>query len=106
MCGQDGLLAIKVRMFPIRNMIVFPNKNALPSLLNMTRLLSDLERARLESPGEPDANQVVRLARRALAELDMEPPISHVLMASMRGVSRVEEADTPWAGCLVRENGR
>jgi Zn-dependent peptidase ImmA (M78 family) len=68
-------------------------------------LLSDLEQARLESPGLPDADLVVQLARRAVADLGMEPPISHVLMASMRGVRRVEEADMPWAGCLVVEDG-
>jgi hypothetical protein len=85
---------------------VFPNGNAPPFVLNMTGLmLSDLERARLESPAESDAGLVVRLAQRAVAELDMDPPISHVLMASMRGVRRIEEADLPWAGCLVVEDG-
>jgi hypothetical protein len=68
-------------------------------------LLSDLEQARLESPGLPDADLVVQLARRAVADLGMEPPVSHVLMASMRGVHRIEEADLPWAGCLVLEDG-
>jgi IrrE N-terminal-like domain len=85
---------------------VFYSGNALPSFLNMTELMiSDLERARLESPGESDANLVVRLAQRAVAELGMKPPISHVLMASMRGVRRIEEAHLPCAGCLILDNG-
>jgi hypothetical protein len=72
----------------------------------MTGLVhSDLERARRESPGAPDADLVVALARRAVADLGMPPPVSHVLMASMRGVGRVEEADLPWAGCLIAEGG-
>ena len=72
----------------------------------MTGLVhSDLEQARRESPGVPDADLVVTLARRAVADLGMPPPVSHVLMASMRGVSRVEEADLPWAGCLMAEDG-
>ncbi len=86
--------------------IVFRNGNTLPSLANMTGLVhSDLEQARRESPGVPDADLVVALAQRAVADLGMPPPVSPVLMASMRGVSRVEEADMPWAGCLMADDG-
>ena len=86
--------------------IVFSNGNALPLLANMTGLVhSDLELARRESPGVPDAELVVALAQRAVADLGMAPPVSAVLMASMRGVSRVEEADMPWAGCLMADDG-
>jgi len=63
--------------------------------------LSDLDLARLESPGVPDVQLVVRLAERTLNELDMLPPISHEIAASLRDVIRVEEAPIPWAGCLI-----
>ncbi len=67
--------------------------------------LSDLELARLESPGKPDAELVIELAQRTLDELRMEPPVNHEIVASMRDITRIEEADLPWAGCLVRDGG-
>jgi hypothetical protein len=67
--------------------------------------LSDLELARLEYPGKPDAQLVVELARRTLDELAMEPPVSHEIVASIRDIARIEETDLPWAGCLVRDGG-
>lgn len=80
--------------------------NALPLTPNMSPpLLSDLELARLESPGTPDAQLVVQLAQRTINELGMEPPISHEVAASLRGVIKVEEAPIPWAGCLVTGHG-
>ncbi len=69
---------------------------------NMTlSQLSDLEVARLDSPGTPDAQLVVHLAQRTLNELAMEPPISHEIVASMRDIINIEEEAIPWAGCLV-----
>jgi IrrE N-terminal-like domain len=68
--------------------------------------LSDLELARLESPGKPDAQLVIELAQRTLDELAMEPPVSHEIIASMRDIARIEETGLPWAGCLVRDGGR
>ena len=65
--------------------------------------LSELELARLEHPGKPDAQLVIELAQRTLDELAMEPPVSHEIVASMRDIARIEEADLPWAGCLVRD---
>lgn len=62
---------------------------------------SDLELARLESPGTPDSQLVVELAQDLLRELGLEPPISHDIVASMRDVIRIEEADIPWAGYLA-----
>jgi len=68
----------------------------------MDRLsLSDLELARLESPGTPDRQLVEELAQRLIVDLDLEPPISHDIVASMRDVIRIEEADIPWAGFLA-----
>lgn len=78
--------------------------NALLLIVNMSLAsLSDLELARLESPGKPDAQLVIELAQRTLDELAMEPPVSHEIVASMRDITRIEEADLPWAGCLVRD---
>jgi hypothetical protein len=65
--------------------------------------ISDLELARLESPGTPDSQLVIKLAQRTLDELAMEPPISHEIVASMRDIARIEEAAIPWAGCLVHD---
>jgi hypothetical protein len=64
--------------------------------------LSDLELARREAPGLPDALLVTELARRTLNVLSAEPPVSHEIVASMRGVVRIDEAEIPWAGCLAR----
>jgi Zn-dependent peptidase ImmA (M78 family) len=66
--------------------------------------ISELEVARLESPGTPDAQLVIHLAQRTLTELGLEPPINHDIIASMRDVVRIEEESIPWAGCLVHEN--
>jgi hypothetical protein len=68
--------------------------------------LSDLELARLEYPGKPDAQLVIELAQHTLDELAMEPPVSHEIIASMRDITRIEVSDLPWAGCLVRDGGR
>jgi hypothetical protein len=62
---------------------------------------SDLELARLDSPGTPDAQLVVALAQRTLDELAMEPPISHEIVASMRDIIKIEEDTIPCAGCLA-----
>ena len=66
---------------------------------------SDLELARLEAPGLPDAVLVTELVRRSLDEVSAEPPVSHEIVASMRGVVRIEEAEIPWAGFLARSDG-
>ena len=68
--------------------------------------LSDLELARLEYPGTPDAQLMIELAQRTLDELAMEPPVSHKIIASMRDIDQIEETDLPWAGCLVRDGDR
>jgi hypothetical protein len=67
--------------------------------------LSDLERARLKRPGARDDQLVIELARRTLDELGLAPPISPEVVASMRGVARIDEIMMPWAGCLLREAG-
>lgn len=66
-------------------------------------LLSDLELARLEHPGESDTTLVRRLARDTVRELDLVAPVDPGLVASFRGISRVEEVEQPWAGCLTHD---
>jgi hypothetical protein len=63
--------------------------------------LSDLELAQLDNPGVPDAQLVVQLAQRTLDELAMQPPIDHEIVASLRDVIRVEEAQIPWPGMIA-----
>ncbi|MDF3140859.1 ImmA/IrrE family metallo-endopeptidase [Streptomyces sp. T21Q-yed] len=43
----------------------------------------------------------MELAQELLLELGLEPPISHDIVASMRDVISIDEAEIPWAGCLV-----
>jgi hypothetical protein len=63
--------------------------------------LSELDLARLDSPGTPDAQLVIQLAQRTVDELELKPPISHEIIASMRDVISIEEDAIPWAGCLI-----
>lgn len=65
--------------------------------------VSDLEFARLAHPGRPDVELVTTLARRTVADLALIPPIDPGLLASFRGIVRVEQAFIPWAGCLLRD---
>lgn len=46
------------------------------------------------------------LARAAVAELGLTSPIDAELVASYRGIARVEIADIPWAGCLLSQGGQ
>lgn len=68
-------------------------------------LLSDLELARLAAPYETDETLVRRIARETVAELGLVAPVDPRLVASFRGISRVEEVDQPWAGCLMHDAG-
>lgn len=66
-------------------------------------LLSDLEVARIERPAESDVDHVRRLARETVRELELVAPVDPALVASFRGIARIEEVDQPWAGCLTHE---
>ena len=68
-------------------------------------LLSDLELERLVRPHEDDASLVCRLAAQTVNELGLVAPVDPGLIASYRGISRVEEVDQPWAGCLTHDGG-
>jgi hypothetical protein len=53
-------------------------------------LLSDLEVARLERPTESDVDHVRRLARETVRELELVAPVDPALVASFRGITRIE----------------
>jgi hypothetical protein len=97
-----SLFATRSTLFLIGNDGTFPIRNSLLWVGNkMSASLSELELARLESPGTPDAQLVIELAQRTLDELAMQPPVSHEIIASMRDIAEIAEGDIPWAGCLV-----
>lgn len=93
-------------MFTIENTTskLFTLANAVPSSVNGT-LLSDLELARLANPTEDDSSLVRRLAADTVRELGLVAPVDPGLIASFRGISRIEEVDQPWAGCLTHDGG-
>jgi hypothetical protein len=68
-------------------------------------LLSDLELERLARPREDDASLVRRLAAQTVSELGLVAPVNPGLIASYRGICRIEEVEQPWAGCLMHEGG-
>lgn len=68
-------------------------------------LLSDLDLARLKHSGDDDVALVRRLAEQTVRELGLVAPVDPGLIASYRGISRIEEVDQPWAGCLTHEGG-
>lgn len=64
-------------------------------------MLSDLEQARLVSPDVSDAELVADLMRETLEDLALTPPIDHNIIASYRGVIRIEQVDIPWSGQIA-----
>ncbi len=53
-----------------------------------------------------DAKRAVAAARRLLDDADMAPPVDMLVLASMRGISRVTAVEQPWAGVLVPIDGK
>lgn len=64
-------------------------------------MLSELEQARLASPSIPDVELVAGLMRDTLEDLALTPPIDHNIIASYRGVIRIEQIDIPWSGQIA-----
>jgi len=67
----------------------------------MSHQLSLLEFARLQEPARSDAEHVEQIAADIIRELAEEPPIDLDVVASYRGISRIELAPIPMAGCLA-----
>jgi len=66
-------------------------------------LLSELEQARAARRGLSDAALIEQIAAELGTELGLEPPIDVYLLASARGIARIEVADLPWSGCLLSD---
>lgn len=83
--------------FSIEIRYQFLTENALLSKGNMKQL-SLLEFHRLRQPGPTD---VVAVADSVINELALTPPINPEVVASYLDVSRIEETDLGFAGCLI-----
>jgi hypothetical protein len=53
-----------------------------------------------------DTKRAVAAAVRLLDDADMAPPVDMLVLASMRGISRVTAVEQPWAGMLVPIDGK
>jgi hypothetical protein len=80
---------------------LFSFANRLSSIENGGGMRSEFEEARLASPGTPAGELVVGLMRDTLADLGVTTPVDHHMVASYRGVIRIEELDIPWSGQIV-----
>jgi hypothetical protein len=67
----------------------------------MPRQLSLLEYARLREPARSDVEHVEQIAADVIRELDEGPPVNLDVVASYRGITRVELVPIPMAGCLA-----
>lgn len=67
--------------------------------------LSLLEQFRAQDPGTPDVDHIRRIARDISRDLALSAPVDFDVVTSYQGISAVELADIPWAGCLVEERG-
>jgi hypothetical protein len=67
--------------------------------------LSLFEQLSRVEPALSDADIVRRLCEDLLDLSDVRPPVNVNLLASLRGITRVERRPQPWAGVLVPEQG-
>jgi Zn-dependent peptidase ImmA (M78 family) len=68
--------------------------------------LSLFEQLSRVEPALSDEAIVRRLCEDLLDEADVKPPVNVKLLASLRGIARVEERLQPWDGVLAREKGQ
>ncbi len=71
-----------------------------------TAQLSLLDLERLQQPKVSDAERIVAIAARVIAELDERPPISLEVVASYRDILDIEVGPLPHAGSLTPEGKR
>ncbi|WP_133067007.1 ImmA/IrrE family metallo-endopeptidase [Mycolicibacterium sphagni] len=64
-------------------------------------MLSEFEQMHAASPGRSDAAVVVAMVQETLRDLDLSPPVDHNIVASYRGVLRIDYADHVWAGYIA-----
>lgn len=80
----------------------FPTENDVSSVKNMKQL-SLLELARLSNPDVTDAERIEQIATDTIAELAETPPVSLEVVASYRGIKRIDVHRLPVAGMLAPE---
>jgi hypothetical protein len=68
--------------------------------------LSLFERLSRVQPALSDEDVVRRLCEDLLDSAGVRPPVNVKLLASLRGIARVEERSQPWAGVLAPEQGQ
>jgi hypothetical protein len=68
--------------------------------------LSLFEQLSRVAPALSDDDVVRRLCEDLLDVADVKPPVNVKLLASLRGIARVEERPQPWAGVLAPEKGQ
>jgi hypothetical protein len=71
----------------------------------MKNQLSLFEQLSRVEPDLSDKDVVRQLCERLLDEADVMPPVNVKLLASLRGIARVEERFQPWDGVLAPEKG-
>ncbi|MDX6652052.1 MAG: hypothetical protein QOJ38_833 [Solirubrobacterales bacterium] len=70
------------------------------------RQLSVFEQLRDSEPSLADTEIVRRLCEQLLDEADVRPPVPVEMLASLRGIAKVQSDDQPYAGMLSPEDGR
>jgi IrrE N-terminal-like domain len=68
--------------------------------------LSLFEQLSRAAPRLSDEDIVRRLCEDLLDQAGVRPPVNVELLASMRGIARVEEREQPWAGVLAPQGGQ
>jgi IrrE N-terminal-like domain len=63
--------------------------------------LSIFEQVQMLDPTLSDEEAVIRVCEDILGAVDAKPPIQVEVIASLRGIARIERRDQPWAGVLV-----
>jgi IrrE N-terminal-like domain len=71
-----------------------------------TNQLSLFEQLSQAAPRLSDEEIVRKLCEDLISEAGVRPPVNVRLLASMRGISRVEEREQPWAGVLAPHDGQ
>ena len=69
-------------------------------------LSSDLDQSRLSLRDMSDGGRVRHLARTLIDELGVGVPVDLSMLASARGIARIDEVDLPWAACLINYAGQ
>jgi hypothetical protein len=72
-------------------------------LFVMPNALSSFERICRSRPDLSEREAIILLCERVLSEAEAEPPVPVERIASLRGITRIDRRDQPWAGTLRPE---